>query len=125
VEEKTMTARECYEAIGADYDAVLGRLIKEERVEKFLKKVPEDPSYNLLCESIEKKNLKEAFRASHTIKGICQNLSLDRLGKVSEDLTELLRNAEEYTPEIEAKFAILKEVYEDMVECINRFEQEE
>ena len=29
-----MTVKECYEAIGADYEDVMGRLRKDERVEK-------------------------------------------------------------------------------------------
>ena len=33
-----MTLQECYESMGADYQGVMGRLMKEERVLKFLKK---------------------------------------------------------------------------------------
>ena len=35
-----MTVKECYEAIGADYEEVLRRLANEERVARFLLKFP-------------------------------------------------------------------------------------
>ena len=39
-------------------------------------------------------NAEEAFRAAHTLKGICLNLGLDRLYRVSACLTERLRGKE-------------------------------
>lgn len=35
-----MTVKDCYEAIGADYQEVLRRLANEERVKRFLLKFP-------------------------------------------------------------------------------------
>ena len=43
-----MTVKECYEKMGADYDSVMGRLRKDERVQKFLLKFLNDKSYELL-----------------------------------------------------------------------------
>ena len=74
-----MTVKECYEAMGGDYEDVMRRLRKDERVEKFLMKVLDDKSFQLLTDSMEAQNMDEAFRAAHTLKGICQNLSLNRL----------------------------------------------
>ena len=37
-----MTVRECYEAMGADYEDVLGRLRKDERIQKFVLKLLND-----------------------------------------------------------------------------------
>lgn len=39
-------------------------------------------------------NAEEAFRTAHTLKGICLNLGLDRLYRVSACLTEKLRGRE-------------------------------
>jgi hypothetical protein len=39
-----MTLRECYDAMGADYDDVIGRLRTDERVARFLNKFPADPA---------------------------------------------------------------------------------
>ena len=86
-----MTIQECYQAIGADYDEVLGRLRSERLIQKFVLKFPDDGSFQLLCDSMDTGDLETAFRASHTIKGVCANLGFSRLGASSHDLTEALR----------------------------------
>ena len=42
-----MTVKECYDAMGADYEDVFARLRKDERIQKFLLKVMNDKSYDL------------------------------------------------------------------------------
>ena len=71
-----MTIEECYTNMGADYGDVLRRLGNEDRVKRFLGKIPEDTSFSLLCEAYEKGDGREAFRAAHSLKGICMNLGL-------------------------------------------------
>lgn len=115
-----MTVRECYEAMGANYADVEGRLRTEERIQKFLLRVLNDTSYDLLCSSIEERNMPEAFRAAHTIKGICQNLSLDRLYVSANELAELLRNREEYGADLEPALEQIKEDYQMTIECIRK-----
>ncbi|WP_373218652.1 Hpt domain-containing protein [Ruminococcus sp. 5_1_39BFAA] len=117
-----MTIRECYDQMGADYEGVAGRLRTEERIRKFLLRVPDDKSYELLCQSISDRNMEEAFRAAHTMKGICQNLSLSRLGTSSSLLAEMLRNRQEYGEDIEPVLAQVKEDYRQTVECIKKLE---
>ena len=68
-----MTFQEFYQTIGGDYNEVLARLSSERLVQKFVLKFPLDGSYDLLCSALETGNREEAFRAAHTIKGICQN----------------------------------------------------
>ncbi len=86
-----MTLQECYAAMEADYDDVLGRLRSERLIQKFVLKFLDDPSYELLCTSMDGGDLDTAFRASHTIKGVCQNLGFTKLGHSSHELTEALR----------------------------------
>ena len=74
-----MNLQECYEALGGDFEDVLSRLRSEKLVQKFVLKFLNDKSFDLLCSSLEEENYEEAFRASHTIKGVCQNLSFTRL----------------------------------------------
>ena len=87
-----MTMRECYEAIGGNYEDVLGRLHSEALIRRFTLKFLEDQSYLQLKQALENKNYEDAFRGAHTLKGVCQNLSFDRLYEVSNELTELLRD---------------------------------
>lgn len=86
-----MTLKECYAALGGDYDGVLARLCSENLVRKFVLKFPSDDSYNLLIKSIEDGNAQEAFRAAHTLKGVCGNLGFVALGDSSSALCESLR----------------------------------
>ena len=89
-----MTVQECYESMGSDYEGVLGRMGSEGMVKRFALKFLDDPSYANLVKAVEEQNAEEAFRAAHTLKGICLNLGLDRLYKVSAELTEKLRGRE-------------------------------
>ena len=86
-----MTLKECYAALGGDYEDVVSRLRSERLVQKFALKFLEDGSYDLLCTSMENGAQEDAFRAAHTIKGICQNLNFTRLGESSSEMTEALR----------------------------------
>ena len=113
-----MTVKECYEIIGANYEEVESRLRTEERIKKFLLKVLNDKSYNLLCDSIKQKNMEEAFRAAHTLKGISQNLSLTTLYESSNLLSEELRENQEYTKQAEELFEQVKKDYIHITETI-------
>lgn len=115
-----MTIKECYDAMGADYSEVERRLRKEERIKKFLCKVPEDESYMLLYESLEQRNMDEAFGAAHTMKGICQNLALTELGHSAAALSERLRDRREYAEDVEELFAQVQKDYARAVECIRQ-----
>lgn len=118
-----MTVNECYKAMGGDYEDVMRRLRKDERVEKFLLKVLDDKSFQLLTDSMEARNMDDAFRAAHTLKGICQNLSLSRLYHSSSELAEKLRNNREYSQELDAMVAQVKEDYDATVAAIAKLKE--
>ena len=86
-----MTLQELYDAIGGDYDDVIKRLRNEQVVKKYVLKFLDDITFDNLVKALREKNVSEAFRAVHTIKGTCQNLSFGRLEKSSVILTEVLR----------------------------------
>ena len=115
-----MTVKECYEAMGADYAGVVSRLRTDERVQKFLLKVLNDKSFDLLCTSLKERNMDEAFRAAHTLKGVCQNLSLDRLYESSNALAERLRGGQEYGEDIEPMLQKGEEDYVLTTGCIRQ-----
>ena len=89
-----MTVRESYEKMGANYDGVLSRLGNEMLIKKFAVKFLKDPSFQDLTDAIEQGDAERAFRAAHTLKGICLNLGFDNLYKPGEALTEKLRGRE-------------------------------
>lgn len=89
-----MDLRECYTAAGADYEDVIRRFMSEERVDRFLNMFLKDQSFDLLCQAMETGSYEEAFRAVHTMKGICMNLGLSALLEACIALTENLRAGE-------------------------------
>lgn len=117
-----MTLQECYAALGGDYEDVVARLRSERLVRKFVLRFLEDQSYGLFCASMEEKNYEEAFRATHTIKGICQNLSFIRLLKSSSEMADALRYG--WTPQADELKGQLAEDYRVTVEAIQIFQKE-
>ena len=113
-----MTMRECYEAIGGNYENVLGRLHSEALIRKFTFMFLEDQSYLQLKQALNDKNYEDAFRSAHTLKGVCQNLSFDRLYEVSHELTELLRDRTGEQLGIPEAMEKVTEVYEMTIEEI-------
>ena len=74
-----MSIEECYRQIGGDYNQVLARLMTPKLVARFIAKFLGDNSFDLLRTALEQGNCKEAFRAAHTLKGVCQSLGLGNL----------------------------------------------
>lgn len=89
-----MSLKECYSMMGGNYEDVLARFRNEALIQKFVLKFLKDPTFAALCSSIEAENQEEAFRAAHTLKGVCQNLGFTRLYESSSKLTEALRNGQ-------------------------------
>ena len=86
-----MNLKDCYIKFGGDFDEVLGRLRREETVQKFAFKFLDDKSFSLFESSIGSKDYEDALRAVHTLKGICQNLSFTRLFESSSLVTNALK----------------------------------
>ncbi len=117
-----MTLRECYENFGGDFDSVLGRLSREQLVEKFIYKFLEDKSYSLFISSMEKKDYDEALRAVHTLKGICQNLSFTRLYESSYLATRALKendyqSAADVVPQLSNDYKKIQNAVQEYQRC--------
>lgn len=119
-----MGLKECYQRIGGNYEDAVGRLYSEKLVRKFVLKFLNDPSFGLLEKSLDEKNYEEAFRAAHTIKGVCQNLSFTRLQDSSSALTEALRSGC-WTPEVPGLMQRVTADYQETVSAIKILQAEE
>ena len=115
-----MTLQECYTALGGNYDDAISRLRSERLVTKFVVKFLDDDSCALLLRSMDEKNYEEAFRAAHTIKGVCQNLDFTRLYQSSSQLSEALRNG--CSPEAPALVERVKADYQQTLEAIRAYQ---
>lgn len=118
-----MTLQDCYITLGGNFEDVSGRLRSEKMIRKFVLKFLDDPSYALLCSSLDTQNYEEAFRAAHTLKGVCQNLSFTTLYTSSSQLCEALRNG--YTPEVPALADQVAQDYQRAIRTIQSYQQEE
>ena len=117
-----MTLKECYTALEGDYEEVIARLRSEKLVQKFVLKFLNDKSHELLVTSMETKNYEEAFRAAHTIKGVCQNLSFTRLYESSHILTENLRTG--YGDETDGLVQRVEKDYQQTIAAIKDLQAE-
>lgn len=100
-----MTLQDCYEKLGGNYQEVSSRLPSEKFIQKFVLKFLDDKTIELLQSAWEAEDYQEAFRAAHTIKGMCQNLSFTLLQNSSSQLTEALRDgvspqAKDFYPQV-------------------------
>lgn len=118
--ECNMDIKECYDAMGADYNDILARLRNTALITKLVKKFEADENYKILEESLQKKDVDSAFRAAHTLKGVCLNLGFSQLTKDTVALTEILRSGSlDGTQEL---FDRIKPVYEKTVKTIRELD---
>jgi len=89
-----MTLQEFYAQIGGSYADTVRRLCSESFVLRFVKKYPANPSFDELCEAVDRSDWESAFRAAHTLKGVSQNLGFDNLYEPAVVVTEALRGAD-------------------------------
>lgn len=98
--------KETLKAAGVDVENALERFMgKEDFLERMLKKFAADTNYAKLTEAVGKKDPESALQASHTLKGMCGNLSITSLIPLFTRQVELLR-AEEY----EEAYGMMEEI---------------
>ena len=117
-----MNIKECYACIGANWQEVYERFGGNEAiVKKFAIKFLEDPSFHDMKAAVAEGDTDRAFRAAHTLKGVCLNLGFSKLCDLSSQLTEILRGRE-----LKGYEAVLSEVekqYQITVEAIRELGQ--
>ena len=95
---------------GIDVDGALERFMGSEALlERFLGKFLQDTNYAALEQAVARGDWEEALRASHTLKGVCGNLSISRLYELAARQVDLMRaekweEAEAMMPEMEAAY---------------------
>lgn len=112
-----MTVQEVYGRLGADYSEIVCRMGNEERVKRFVLKLPQDDSFLRLCGAMTEGDAGEAFREAHTLKGIGLNLGLTNIADKAMLLSEELR-AGVINTEAERLFAEFAESYDETIRYI-------
>ncbi|MCR5584928.1 MAG: Hpt domain-containing protein [Lachnospiraceae bacterium] len=115
-----MKLTECYSQLEGDYVGVLGRLMKESLVSKFLIMFLKDTQYNEFRDALKDENWETAFRNIHTLKGTALNLGLTKLAEAASTLTELLRGGSP-SGDLEAPVELLSLEYKHTIETIEEY----
>ncbi len=104
-----LTVKEFFIRTGGDYDEILRRFVKEELIRKYLRRFPDDRSFEQLQTSLIKKDYKTALRSAHCFKGLCNTLGLANISADASELYSDLKNgsygsAENFIPSIRAGY---------------------
>ena len=119
-----MDVRDFYESIGGDYVSVLGRLMNDRIITKFVLKFPADPTVGELKAAMDAEDWETAFRAAHTLKGVAMNLSFAKLTASAVVLTDALRpqNADQRdAAKLHEYFNAVQADYDAVLTAIARF----
>lgn len=77
---------------GVNTDTAMKRFMNNASLmERLFKKFLDDKSYAALTAALDAGETEEAFKAAHTLKGVCGNLSFDSLFSIVSEQTEALR----------------------------------
>lgn len=78
---------------GINVDSAMERFLDDEEMYfEFLNQFLEDDLIGRLNNAVNNSQIKEAFDAAHTLKGVCGNLSIDSMNKIVNPMVEILRN---------------------------------
>lgn len=61
---------------------------------KYLKKFPQEDSFNKLEQALEAQDVDAAYLAAHTIKGVAGNLSVDSVYEASLPINDALKSGD-------------------------------
>ena len=114
-----MDLKEFYKIVGGNYNEVSLRLSNKDMVLRFVKKFESDPTFSSLKESVSLKEYKNAFRHTHTLKGLSLTLGFNNLSISSSNLTEYLRNNEQVDEnKVMQLFVIVEADYNKVIDNI-------
>lgn len=113
-----MTLKQFYDGIGGDYENVTARFGGERLVNKFIIKFLDDPTFKELENSLAADDCEGAFRAAHTLKGLCLNLGFAILYSAASDVCEALRA--QNMPKAKQLFPALEIAYHQTIAAIEK-----
>ena len=116
-----MNVKECYDLIKGDYEDVKRRFLTDSRITRFALLFLKDDSMDEFRKAMENRDQEQAFRAAHTLKGVCLNLGLTGLYEPANSITELLRNGD--FEDSQKEMAWLEREYNTTYEGLKALEQ--
>ncbi|WP_080800741.1 Hpt domain-containing protein [Arabiibacter massiliensis] len=116
------TLQECYAELGGGVssDDIVRRLGSEALVAKYLNSFLRDENFAALETALASRDVEAAFRAVHSLKGICQNFDFKALGASASALTEALRGGS-YGNDVDGLFSQVKQDYRATYDAVARY----
>lgn len=122
-----MDIREFYSRTDGNYESALQRFVNESRINRFIRLFPDDLCYEELESCLAKQDIKGAFRAVHTLKGVCLNLSFSGLYESAFEVTEALRHADpENAEDMERVYSGMEKLrkdYDTIIQAIHELDK--
>ena len=111
------------ELAGVDFEMTLNRFSNNEGLlERFVKKFPNDKTFEELNAAVSGKRYGDVERSAHTLKGIAANLGFQYLSDLSAEVVNLVRSEHYDKDNIGVAFSRVAKEYEKVVSCVNRLE---
>lgn len=118
-----MNLKDALELAGVDYEMTLNRFSNNGMLlERFVKKFPNDKTFQELDTAVSDKRYSDVERSAHTLKGIAANLGFQYLSDLSAEVVNLVRSDHYDNDNIGIAFSRVAEEYEKVVSCINRLD---
>lgn len=103
---------------GIDVDDALNRFMgNESMLERFLGKFTQDANYRKLVDALEANDAEAALAASHTLKGVCGNLSMTKLFELLTVQVKAFRDGD--FDGAKAQMESITAVYNEIIAAIN------
>ena len=104
---------------GIDAESALNRMMGSEALlERLFRRFLEDGIFSALSAAIEAGDREGALTASHTLKGMCGNLSMDRLYSLFSGQVDLMRAGD--WEEAVNLMPRIREAYDEAVSAVKR-----
>ena len=104
-----MNLEKLYQEMGGDMADAVRRLGSASAVERFLRMFAGDDTFAMLQAAMSAGDVRRAFRAAHTLKGLAANLGLVQLWQAASALTEALRGSDTLPADPELYAAVRRE----------------
>ena len=105
--------------LGLDVDSAVRRFMDDENMFlKYLLRFEKERSYSDMIEALKNKEMEKAFKAAHSFKGVCGNLSMEELYKLACRQVEILR--ENQLDGLEENTELLSREYKRVVTGIRK-----
>ncbi len=118
-----MNLKDALELAGVDYEMTLNRFSNNAMLlERFVKKFPNDKTFQELDAAVGEKRYEDVERSAHTLKGIAANLGFQYLSDLSAEVVNLVRSDHYDKDNIGIAFSRVAKEYDKVVTCVKRLD---